>query len=327
MLGRSKSALREMLRRSRAERELDEELRYHIERQTEQNIRLGMNPEEARYAALKAFGGVELAKERSRDTRGVKWLEELWQDLRYGMRMLHKHRGFTIIAVVTLALGIGANTAIFSIVKSVLIQPLPFAQPDRLMQARYLPQQNQPQGDWLNFIKRRDLVDWRRRSRSFERIGAYRFGNLTLPGEEAPELIRGVIVTHELLPVLGIQPALGRYFLPEDDGEKRLIILSDDLWRRRFAANPEIIGQAIRSSDLSYVVIGVMPPGFNFPLKPRTDVRFPSSQMGFWSLSGDDLSGESRDDHSYNVILQLKPDVRPEQAQAELETLFALRWP
>lgn len=239
--------------------------------------------------------------------------------------MLLRHKGFTLIALLTLSLGIGANTAIFSIVKSVLIQPLPFEQPDRLMQARYLTKQNIPQEFLLNLINRRDLVDWRTRSRSFERIGAYRNERLTLPGEEAPELILGVSVTHELLPVLGIQPALGRYFLPDDDRDKHLIILSDDLWRRRFAANPEIIGQTIRSSDVSYVVVGVMPPGFNFPLKPRTDVRFPSSQMGFWALSGDDLSRESREDHSYNVILQLKPGVRPEQAQAEVETLFAQR--
>src|SRR5262249_679468 len=251
--------------------------------------------------------------------------DEMFQDLRYGARMLMKNPGFTLIAVITLSLGIGANTAIFSIVKSVLLRPLPFAQPDRLMQARYLTKQDVPQEVLLNLINRRDLVDWRTRSRSFERIGAYRNERLTLTGEEAPELILGVSVTHELLPLLGIQPALGRYFLPEDDRDNHLIILSDDLWRRRFAANPKIIGQTIRASETSYVVIGVMPPGFNFPLKPRTDVRFPSSQTGFWALSGDDLSRKSRDDYSYNVILRLKPGVRAEQAQAEVETLFAER--
>ena len=255
-------------------------------------------------------------------------MNNFWQDLRFGARILFKNPGFTLIAVLTLGLGIGASTAIFSIVKSVLIQPLPFTEPDRLMQARYLQRPGIPRGDHLSWITRGDLVDWRTRSHSFERIGGYWNDTLILPGEETPEFIRGISVTHDLLPALGIQPALGRYFLPGEGqpGGDRLIILSDDLWRRRFGADPGIIGQTIRSIDGLCVVVGVMPPGFNFPLRQsREVVRFPSRQMGFWSLSRDDLSRESRDDHHYNVILQLKSGVRPEQAQTELETLFAGR--
>src|SRR5215475_12030384 len=191
--------------------------------------------------------------------------DEMFQDLRYGLRMLAKNPGFTAVAVIMLALGIGANTAIFSIVKSVLIRPLPFAQPDRLTQARYLQQPGSLEGDYLNYINRRDLVDWRARSRSFERIVAFNADArdaLVLQGDGAPEVISGVSVTHDLLPLLGVQPALGRYFLPEEAkaGGESLIILSDDLWRRRFGANPAIIGQSIRAISGIYVVVGVMPP-------------------------------------------------------------------
>jgi hypothetical protein len=143
-----KTALRALLRRAQVERELDEELRYHIDRQTDQNIRLGMNPEEARYAARKAFGGMEQAKERSRDARGARWVEDLWQDLRYGSRMLMKQPSFTLIAVITLALGIGANTAVFSLVDAFMLRQLPAPDPERLVFVRAISPEGRMTGSF-----------------------------------------------------------------------------------------------------------------------------------------------------------------------------------
>src|SRR6185503_3147498 len=169
------------------------------------------------------------------------------------------------------------------------------------------------------------LVDWQERGLSFERIGAYRFTMLNLADDNHPEAIYGVSATHDLLPALGVQPAMGRYFSREEDqpGHNRVIILSDDLWRRRFAANADIIGQTIRSSGESYTVVGVMPPGFNFPLKLATDVRVPSRQMGFWTALGTDGNAQSRRNTNCNAILQLKSGFRVEQAQTELDNIAA----
>jgi MacB-like periplasmic core domain len=187
MLSKLRTALWTLLRRSQAERELDEELRHHIEQQTEQNIRLGMNPEEARSAARKAFGGVEQAKERSRDARGIRWIEEFWQDLRYGARMLMKRPGFTFIAVLTLALGIGANTAIFSMVYGVILRPLPYHEPERLVR---LWTNNANENNPKDGTSYPNLVDWRNQSRAFTQIANYMGDMVFLTDGETPEQVR-----------------------------------------------------------------------------------------------------------------------------------------
>src|SRR5262245_21606649 len=233
MLSRLKTALRALLRKRIAERELDEELRYHIERQTDQNIRLGMNPDEARYAARKAFGGVEQAKERSRDARGVRWIEDLWQDLRYGVRTLLKNPAFSITAIGVMAIGIGANTAIFSVVYAVILRPLPFSESGRLTMIKEdWPAQGIPDYG----VSMPDFLEWRNRNRVFDRLEAFSTPSYDISIDGDPERVAGAKVSAELFPFLGVAPVQGRRFLSEEQqfGRHQSVILGAALWRRRF---------------------------------------------------------------------------------------------
>jgi putative ABC transport system permease protein len=320
MLSRLKPAMRALLRRQQVECELNEELRYHIEQQTEQNIRLGMSPEEARQAALKSFGGVEQTKERSRDARGVRWLEELWQDVRYGARMLAKSPGFTLVAVLTLALGIGANTAIFSVVHGILLKPLPHPDPDRIVTvALSFPLRK------FGYLRASDYLDWREQSQSFTQIAGYdlRDASLTESGE-AERLILGR-VSADFFPLLGIKPLLGRDFRPEEEqpGSQRVALLSQRLWQRRFGSDPDMVGKTLMLDGNSFLVVGVMGfgirlPGGGGPFEvthlPDIDVWVP-----FVLNAREDMQRKYNDPIS--VIGRLKPDITLEQAQADLEVI------
>jgi predicted permease len=314
MLIHLKKALRALLRRSRAERELVEELRDHIERQTEQYIRLGMNPDEARYAARKAFGGVEQAKERSRDARGVRWLEELWQDLRYGARMLVKYPGFTALALLTLALGIGVNTAIFSVVNGVLLRPLPFRQPDRLVYV------------WTTFpsfdsfsASYADFSDWQEQNRVFEGMAAATSFAQNLTTGDETEQVRRLRVSTNFFQVLGVNPILGRAFLPEEEqwGQHRVLILSHGLWQRRFGGYANVLGRQVQLDSIPYTVIGVAPSDLPFP-GPPIDLWIPLAFQ-----PGDSTPTPS--DRGYRflrpVIARLRPGVTVEQADQEIKAI------
>jgi hypothetical protein len=250
MLSNLRTRLRALLRKSEMDRELDEELRHHLERQTEQNIRLGMNPEEARTAARKAFGGVEQAKERSRDARGVKWIEDLCQDLRYGARMLLKNPGFTLIAVITLALGIGANTAIFSVVNAVLLRPMPYPEPDRLV---FIYNSTRSLYSKLGLMEA-EYLRLRDGARSMERVSLYTSTTYTLTGMGESERISAGTASGDFFTVLDARMALGRTFRLEEEpeGQNNAVILSNGFWRRKFSANPSVIGQSLTLDGKSY---------------------------------------------------------------------------
>ncbi len=317
MLSKLKTRLRALLHRSEMERELDEELRSHIEQQTEQNLRLGMNPEEARYAALKAFGGVEQGKERSRDARGVRWLEELWQDLRYGARMLLKHPGFTLIAVLTLALGIGANTAIFTVVNALLLRPLPYPEAERLAIVATTMRRERVEVRSTSYP---DFVSWRDQNTVFEQIAARNATSFSLLSGNEPERVNGELVSANYFSLLDVRAAYGRTFLPEEDrtpDAQRVAMVGYGLWQRRFGGTPNLVGQTIQLSDGSYTVVGIMPEGFR-GISDQAELWLP---MMMNSAVRPEQDLQQRDQRWLSAVARLKPGVSLQQAQAEMDTI------
>jgi putative ABC transport system permease protein len=219
-----------IFRRRRLDRELDDELRFHIDAQIEQNLRRGMTPEQARQEAHRSFGGVEQVKEAYRDRRGIPMLETLLQDLRYSQRVLHQSPAFTAVAILTLALGIGATSAIFSVVNAVLLKPLPFRSADRLVLVR---QQIPKLGPQAMLLAAPDTVEYRK-SEVFEEAGAMHSLMYDLAGDGGPEQVCGMRVSANLFPMVGAAPSAGRLFSEDEDRlGTRVVLLSYGLWQRR----------------------------------------------------------------------------------------------
>ncbi|HEX8141081.1 MAG TPA: ABC transporter permease [Pyrinomonadaceae bacterium] len=243
-------------------KEIDEEMAFHIEMRTEENIKAGMSAEQARRDALARFGHRRRIKEEGYEVRGGRWMETLWQDIRYGARMLRKHPGFSLMAALTLALGIGANTAIFSIVNGVLLRPLPYPEPERLERVF---QQNSSMNRFGISV-----ADFQALEKEYPKIGsvaAFTQRAVTLTGGERPEQIQATFATAEFFKTLGVMPASGRTFLPGEDrtGGNRVAVISHGFWQRRLAADPKTIGQQLTLDGISYTVVGIMPQGFVSP--------------------------------------------------------------
>jgi putative ABC transport system permease protein len=316
--------LRALFRRESILHDIEEEQRFHVEMQMEENIGRGMSPEEARAAALKSFGNLSRKLELSYDVRGGGWLEDVWQDLRFGARMLAKNPGFTLIAVLTLALGIGANTAIFSVINAVLLSPLPFQDADRLTAVG----ENSPRNRaGLSTTSHRNFVDWRAQSKAFADMAAYRTASFTLTGRGEAAQLRGAVVTHNLFNVLRVAPLSGRTFLPEDDkpggGSAGLpAILSWDCWQQYFGGEPQAIGQTIRLNGEGYVVIGVMPAHFAFPVQAQPAQIWASTARDAESTNEGSIM-VSRGFRAWRVVARLKDGVTREQAQADMNVVAA----
>lgn len=297
--------------RRRREHELAEELESHVQLHIDDNIRAGMSPREARRQALLKLGGMEQTKELYRDRRGLPWLETLLQDLRFAVRTLRKAPGFTAVAVITLALGIGANTAIFSAVNAALLRPLPYRDPRRLVWVTEIWHKEHDNES----VPSPDYINWSGQAYRFAALAAYDGGgefNLTEPGR--PERIEGVGVTANFFQMLGVQPVRGRVFRPQEmlPNGPAVAILSNELWQTRFARDPNVLGKTVTLDNQRYVVVGVMAPGFRFPdqdLKPEVFIPFQLPPRVDWYAKT--LADTF-------VIGRLKPDASPEQARAEL---------
>ncbi|HYY55953.1 MAG TPA: ABC transporter permease [Pyrinomonadaceae bacterium] len=303
--------LRGLFRREAVIDDIDEELRLHVEMETESNIEKGMSPEEARRAALRSFGNMGRVKDVAYEIRGGGILGTLWQDLRFGLRLLLKHKGFTLVAVLTLALGIGANTAIFSVVNGVLLQPLPYADPDRIITI-WEPSRD---GHTLGLTDL-EFFRFREQNHVFAEIAAYATGatNLTGDGGE-PARVLATWASSGFFNVLGVQPVLGRAFIADDDkpGAAQVAVMSHGLWQRRFGSDPNVIGRQVSLNGKSRTIIGVMPRGFEFD----------EGDVELWLPLGLDPADVNPRSRSYGAIARLKPFVTLDQARVEMNTLAA----
>src|SRR4029077_16706625 len=290
--------------RERQERELAEEMESHLQMHIEDNLRAGMSAAEARREALMKLGGVEQTKEIYRDRRGLPLLETLFQDLRFAGRMLAKNPGFTAVAVLTLALGIGANTAIFSVVNGVMLKPLPYRQPDRLV-LLFLHGQGLDRGS----MGEADFLALDERQRVFEHVAAFSPSSIgfTLTGLGSPQMIPGTSVTSDFFSVLGIQPVLGRAFLPAESkpGTNLSVIVSHRFWEQFLHADPAAVGSSIKLDGKSYTVIGVLPLDFHFgphnELWPILQLQPAKQRPPYWLLT----------------VGRLKPGISETQAAAD----------
>lgn len=246
---------RSLFQRQRVDHELSSELQFHLQQQIDEYVAQGMEPKEARFAALRSLGGLEQIKEQCRKTREVSVIENIAQDLRYGARALARTPAFTFVVVLTLALGIGMNTAIFSLVNGILLRPLPYAQPDRLV------------GLWNISSPKGGILAFQERIHSMDTAGFSTDLGFNLNGNGEAVRLSGTEVSYNLFSLLGVKPKLGRLFAAGDErpGQNRLVILSYDLWTERFGSDPYIVGRSITLNDLPWQVIGVMQPDFHFP--------------------------------------------------------------
>ncbi len=311
-LNRIRSAIRNLLNGRKMSRDLDEEIRAHVELMAEEKMAKGMKPDEARRESRMEAGGIEQVKENVRSNRAGAWLDVLAQDVRFGIRVLIKNPGFTLVAVLALALGIGANTAMFSIVNSVLLRPLPYAQPERLVKlwTRFTNIGLPDDQNWISAPEFRDITEL---NKSLSDLAAFTNVNFNITTSGTANRVLGAQVSPGFFAILGVNAERGRVFAKEEGekGHDTVLLLSHGLWERRFGADPGITGKQIIANGQSFTVVGVLPAGFDYP-----------NQSEMWSplsFAPSDLTPDNRGNHQYEMIGRLKPGVAFGQARADLD--------
>ena len=302
------AGLRSLFQKERVERELDEELNGFLEMAVAEKMKQGMSRKDALRAVRLERGSLDLAKEVVRSAGWESFVETCWQDIRLGARMLAKHRLTTLVSIVALALGIGANTAMFSLAEAFLLHPAPFENANRivaLVDSR--PQQNVD----MNGVAPATYFDWRKEAHSFDQIGAYAWDEINLTGDNHPEKVQAFQVSANLFGMLGVQPQMGRTFITEEEqpGKDQEIILGHALWQQRYASDPQILGKHVKVDGKSYTIIGVMAKGFDFPLPAEAWVP----------LSFDIKESQRRDQRYLWVLGRLRPGLSFSEAAVEMQ--------
>jgi putative ABC transport system permease protein len=309
MLSRALGLFRNLFRKDAVERALDDELRFSVEILTEEKMRAGLSPSEARRRALIELGGVDQVKEEVRSVRVGRWLEDLSKDVRFGLRLLLRNPGFTVVAVITLALGIGANTAVFSVVNAVVIRPLHYPDSDRLMAILSTSQNNKSGFTSAPGV----FLDWRDRSTSFEVVAGARSTTMTWSGKGQAQRLSIAMTSFDFFSLLEVQPVQGRLFSKDEDqlGHEAVALLNGGFWQREFGGDEKVLGKSIILNGAPFQVIGVLPPDIRFAHFGRADVWLPLAANRAFRTGGDVV-----------VVGRLRRGVTQQAAQAEMETVM-----
>jgi predicted permease len=313
--------IRQLVARRRLERDLAEEIDQHLAEKVDALVAAGVSRREARVAARRAFGNVTLAQERSRDVWHWASIEDVWADLRYGARQLRRTPSFAAAAIVTLAMGIGVNTAVFSLVYAIVLKPLDFPEPDHVVAVESLDIRDRPHPTSLSY---HTFFEFRRAS-VFERMASYRETGMTLTGRSVPVQLDGQIVSCDFFDALGVRPALGRGFLPSDEQPgARVVVLGHDVWVSLFGADPDIVDRPVSIGGEPFTVVGVAPAGFAFPIRDRP--------VQIWTTLAVDASSsattvtpmaEQRGARVLDAVARLKRGMSIEEAHARIDAVAA----